>query len=196
MTKRIAFLFLSLFVCQSAFGQTKKWTLNKSHSRIGFSVTHLVISTVKGQFDDFSLTVLSDKPDFSDSKVELSITTSSVNTQNERRDNHLRGADFFDVESFPTMTFKSKGIEKVGDNKYKITGDLAIKDITKTVVLNGEFGGAVKAGNGMRAGFQITGEINRFDYGVKWDRKMDSGGLVVSEAVKIECDIQLDNGQR
>ena len=191
MKYALALLFL-LGMSSPAISQSIKWTQDASHSNVGFSVKHLVISSVTGNFKNYSVTVLSDKEDFSDAKVDVSINTASIYTDNENRDNHLRSDDFFNAEKYPAMTFKGKSMKKAGKNKYKLTGDLTIRNITKTVTLDVEFGGKVKDpwGN-TKAGFRIEGIINRFDYGLKWDKALETGGLVVDKEIRIVCDVEL-----
>lgn len=186
------FIVLFLFAGSATFAQSTKWTQDASHSHVGFAVKHLVIATAKGNFKDYTVTVLSDKDDFSDAKVEVVINTASVFTDNEDRDKHLRSDDFFNAEKYPTMVFKSKSMKKNGKNKYKLTGDLTIRDVTKTVTLDVEFGGQIKDpwGN-TKAGFTISGEVNRFDYGLKWSKTLEAGGLVVDKVVRIHCDVEL-----
>lgn len=172
--------------------QSTTWIQDASHSNVGFAIKHMVVATVRGNFKDYKVTVLSDKEDFSDAKIDVVINTSSINTENSDRDNHLRSDDFFNAEKYPTMVFKGRSLKKVSGNKYKLTGDLTIRDVTKTVTLDVEFGGKVKDpwGN-TKTGFTISGDINRFDYGLKWNKAIEAGGLVVSEDVRIVCDVEL-----
>jgi len=179
-------------VSGSATAQSTKWKEDASHTTIGFSVKHLVISTVTGKFNDYSISVLSDKPDFSDAKVEVKIKTKSINTENAKRDEHLRSADFFDAEKFGEITFISKKLVKTGNNTFKITGDLTMKGITKTVTLDAEFGGIATAWGTTKAGLSLSGVINRFDYGLSWNKVVEAGGMVVSDNVKLVIDVELD----
>lgn len=167
------------------------WQIDYDHSKIGFTARHMVISEVDGQFNDYTLN-LSGGKDFTDSKIELEIETKSVDTKNKDRDNHLRSADFFDAENFPKIKFVSKSIEKVDDDEYKLTGDLTIKDITKPIELDVTYGGTIKDPFGnIRAGFVITGKLNRFDYGLKWNNLIESGGAVVGKTIKINAPIEI-----
>ena len=190
MKRALSFLFLFIVSAGILSAQSTKWIQDASHSTVGFTVKHMLVSSVRGNFKDYKITVLSDKEDFSDAKIEVVINTSSVNTENGDRDNHLRSDDFFNAEKYPTMVFKGKSMKKVGKNKYKLTGDLTIRDVTKTVTLDVEFGGKVKDpwGN-TKTGFTISGDINRFDYGLKWSKAVEAGGLVVGENVHIDCDV-------
>lgn len=192
MKRALSFLFLFIVGAGILSAQSTKWVQDASHSTVGFTVKHMLVSSVRGNFKDYKITVLSDKEDFSDAKIEVVINTSSVNTDNGDRDNHLRSDDFFNAEKYPTMVFKGKSMKKVGKNKYKLTGDLTIRDVTKTVTLDVEFGGKVKDpwGN-IKTGFTIAGDINRFDYGLKWSKAIEAGGLVVGENVHIACDVEL-----
>lgn len=191
--KYVLALLLAFVVAGSAAtAQSTKWVQDASHSNVGFKIKHLVISSVSGNFKDYSITVLSDKEDFSDAKIEVTINTASIDTDNGDRDNHLRSDDFFNAEKYPKMVFKGKSMKKVGKNKYKLTGDLTIRDVTKTVTLDVEFGGKIKDpwGN-TKVGFRIEGLINRFDYGLKWSKAVETGGLVVDEDVRIICEVEL-----
>jgi polyisoprenoid-binding protein YceI len=192
MKRALVFLFLFVIGAGIVSAQSTKWVQDASHSNVGFSIKHMLVSTVRGNFKDYKITMLSDKEDFSDAKIEVVINTASINTENGDRDNHLRGDDFFNAEKYPTMTFKGKSMKKVGKDKYKLTGDLTIRDVTKQVTLDVEFGGKVKDpwGN-TKTGFTIEGDINRFNYGLKWNKAVEAGGLVVSENVHIICEVEL-----
>ena len=170
-----------------------KWALDPSHCKIGFSTTHFGISETEGFFRKFDGAISTEKEDFSDADVELSIDVNSIDTQDETRDGHLKSADFFNAGQFSNIHFKSTGMEVVKTNQYKMHGDLTMVGITKPVALNVDFGGIVEKdpfGN-TKAGFLITGKINRKDWGIVWNRNLDFGGLAVSENVKIKCHIQL-----
>lgn len=173
--------------------QSTKWKEDAAHSTIGFSVKHLLISTVKGQFNDYSVSALSDKPDFSDAKVTVKIKAQTINTDNKQRDEHLRSADFFEADKFPEIIFVSKKIEKTGKSTFKITGDFTMKGVTKTVTLNGEIGGilAKDPWGHTKAGLTLTGDVNRFDYGLNWNKAIEAGGFVVSENVKLNIELEL-----
>ncbi|GAC1380260.1 MAG: YceI family protein [Ginsengibacter sp.] len=168
-----------------------KWTVDPAHSEIHFKIKHLVISTVSGSFKTFSGEVESDKEDFTDAKVTGRIEVNSISTNQEQRDAHLKSADFFDAENYPEITFQSKSLSKEGTN-YKLTGDLTIRGISKQVTFDVEFGGgALDLYGQTKAGFDVTGKINRQDFGLKWSALTEAGGLVVSDEVKIEMSIQL-----
>lgn len=187
-------LFLLLFV-SLINAQTKEenvWVVDKAHSKIGFAVTHLLISEVEGYFKDFDLKVVTDREDFVDAKIEFTAKTASIFTDNEKRDAHLRSDDFFNSEKFPEMKFVSKSFKKVGKNKYKLTGDLTIRDVTKPITLDVLYNGTVKDpwGN-TKAGFNVTGQLNRFDYGLKWNALTELGGAVVDKIVKLRIHVEL-----
>jgi polyisoprenoid-binding protein YceI len=184
--KRVFMSALLAFFWLSTLGAQTMWKADKSHSSVTFSVTHLVISEVTGRFNDFDVTLTQGKDDFSASAVEATIKTASVNTDNEFRDKDLRSGNFFTADSFPTISFKSSTFEKTGDGTFKITGMLTIRDVTKEVILDAKLIGTMTDPRGnAKMGFKATTTIDRFDYGVKWDRKLDSGGLVVSKNVDI-----------
>ncbi len=184
--------FLVVGTSVSAFAQTGKWALDRSHSQISFSVSHMVVAEAEGKFDSFDATVLSDKEDLTDAKVDVTIQVASINTDNKDRDNHLKSGDFFEAEKFPTITFKSKELKKVSDTKYKLIGDFTMHGVTKSVEFDAKFGGVVKDGKGrLHAGFKVVGEINRQDFGVKWAKKLDNGGLVVGDMVEFKGNVEL-----
>lgn len=165
--KKIKLLAAALMLGTTVFAQTK-WTVDKAHAKVGFTVTHLSISEVDGNFKSFDASITADKPDFSDAVFEMSADVSSVNTDNDMRDNDLKSDHFFDAAKYPKITFKSKSISKIDDKKYKLTGDLTMHGVTKAVTLDLTLNGV---GKNMRtqkpiAGFKITGTINRNDFGV------------------------------
>ncbi|WP_126970250.1 YceI family protein [Gynurincola endophyticus] len=168
------------------------WNIDPNHSEVTFKVKHLVISTVTGQFKSFNGTVEAASDDFSDAKIEFAIDLDSIDTRNEQRDGHLKSADFFDVANHPQMTFKSTSVEKVSGSDYKLTGDLTIKGTTKSITLDVEFGGLQNDfyGNTV-AGFELSGKINRQEFGLTWSAVTETGGIVVSDDVKISANIEL-----
>jgi polyisoprenoid-binding protein YceI len=165
------------------------WTIDAAHSRVGFVARHLMITKVRGNFNDFA-GAITIADNLADSKVEATVQMVSINTGDEGRDGHLKTGDFFDVESFPTMTFVSKGLSVDGD-EGKLSGDLTLHGVTKPVTFDVEFEGvsADPWGN-TKAGFSATTEINRKDFGVEWNAVLETGGVAVGEKVKIELDIQ------
>lgn len=166
------------------------WSLDKAHSEIEFKVRHMMITSVKGQFKDFDIQVQSANENLTDAVIELTIDTNSIDTKNEQRDQHLKSADFFNVESFDTIKFKSTNIVSHGDD-IDMTGDLTIKGITKPITFDVEFGGIAKDpwGN-QKAGYTITGKINRQEYGLTWNAALETGGVMVSDDVKFQAEIQ------
>lgn len=191
--KRLAVVVLFLAVgFASLTAQQGGWKFDKSHSGITFSVRHLVISEVTGNFKDFDIAFNATKDDFTDASVEATIKVASINTDNERRDNHLKSDDFFNAEKFPEIKFKSSSFEKVGGNKYKITGDLTIRDVTKKVTFDATYNGSIKGmGGSTVTAWKATLDLNRFDYGLKWNRAIESGGLVVGEIVNITLNLEI-----
>ncbi|MEP6951726.1 MAG: YceI family protein [Ginsengibacter sp.] len=168
-----------------------KWLIDPAHSEIHFKIKHLVISTVTGSFKKFEGTVESEKDDFSDAVIRFSADTASVDTNNEQRDGHLKSDDFFNAEKYPKLTFVSTSIEK-DEDEYTVTGNLTIKDVTKPVELDVEYGGTTKDLYGQtKAGFDITGKIDRQEYGLKWSAITEGGGLVASDTVKLVMSIQV-----
>ncbi|OMP29878.1 MULTISPECIES: YceI family protein [Mangrovimonas] len=167
---------------------TTKWVIDPTHSDIGFKVKHLMISYVKGTFTNYEASI--EGEDFSSSPLEVSIEAASISTHNPERDAHLKSADFFDVEQYKFITFKSTSFTKV-DDAYELEGLLTIKDVTKTVSLYVEYGGTNKDpwGNEKLA-FEITGKINRKDFGLNWNAALETGGVLVGEDVKIMVEVQ------
>jgi polyisoprenoid-binding protein YceI len=176
----------------AAYAQQTVWQLDKSHSSVNFSIEHLVISETKGEFTDYAMNVKADQPDFSDVVFDLTIQTKSINTKDEARDKHLRAADFFDEAKNPVITFKGKKFIKVKGNQYVILGDLTMHGITKQVKLMAKFGGIVKdPWGGTRAGVSVWGEIDRYDFGLKYNSVLDAGGMAIGQMVNINCSIEL-----
>ena len=172
--------------------ETTKWAIDPTHSKIGFKVKHLMISNVLGSFREFEGEVSTVGNDFSKSVISFSLNTASVDTEIADRDGHLKSGDFFDVENYPKITFTGNGLKDLGDDLYELTGDLTIKGVTNSTALSVEFGGinADPWGN-VKAGFSITGKINRKNWGLTWNAALETGGVLVGEEVKINCDIEL-----
>lgn len=169
------------------------WKIDKDHSEIKFKVKHLLVSTVTGQFNNFNGTVEANAADFSDAKISFEADINSINTKNEQRDAHLKSADFFDAAKHPKLIFKSKSITKKSDSDYEMTGDLTIRGTTKGITLHVTYNGSSKGFGGVDvAGFEITGKVNRFDYGLQWNAVTEAGAIVVGEDVKLEIGIELN----
>lgn len=184
MRKMIPFVIATFFTT-SIFAQTT-WKSDKAHSQVSFAATHMGISEVEGVFDSFDATIVSSEKDFSDTVFEVNIDVASVDTQVEMRDDHLKSADFFDAEKYPTMSFKSNAIEKVSDDHYTVTGDLNFHGVTKPITLNVWYRGTLENEKGSVAGFQITGSINRtdFNFGTEFPAS------VLGNEVKIKVDAE------
>ncbi len=169
-----------------------KWALDPTHSEVTFKVRHMMISNVTGQITKFNADAETEGEDFTTAKVQFTAEAASVTTGNEQRDGHLQSPDFFDAAKFPQIKFKATKYEKAGhDGDYKVTGDLTIRDITKSVTLDAEFGGVIKDpwGN-TRAGFTIEGKVNRKDFGLQWHAVTEAGGLVVGDDVRIHINLE------
>jgi len=191
MKKFIA--LVTLLVVGALSTASAQWTLDKAHTGVTFSVKHMVISDVTGSFKDFDLTLTSTKDDFSDAVVEGTVKIASISTDNVQRDNHLKSDDFFNAEKFPSMKFKSTSFTKVGDNKYKLTGDLTIRDVTKSVTFDATLGGTMKAPWGVTiAAWKATTVINRFDFNLKWNKAIETGGLIVGQDVTITLNMEFN----
>lgn len=169
---------------------TTKWVLDPMHSEVQFKVKHLVISTVTGSFKKFEGTLETENDDFTGAEVNISLEVNSIDTNQDQRDGHLKSADFFDAEQYPTITFKSTSFEKDGGD-YTLKGDLTIKGVTKPVTLTAEHGGSATDFYGnTKAGFDVAGKINRKDFGLTWDGITEAGSVVVSEEVKLIFNVQ------
>ncbi len=188
MKKIISVLFLAL-VAGLASAQTK-WAFDKGHSNIQFNVTHMVVSEVNGGFKDYDGSVLSKADDFNGAEVEITIKTASINTGIDNRDGHLKSDDFFNAEKYPDAKFKGTLVKANG--KYTLNGDLTIRDVTKPISFDVTYGGTIDTGKGVKAGFKLTGKINRLEYGLKWSNKLASGEMVVGDSVEIVCKIELN----
>lgn len=190
MKKSYIFLFALLFT--AAVSAQTKWSIDKSHSKVGFSVSHLVITDVSGNFKNFDVYVETNGDEFENAKIDFWADVNTINTENEGRDKHLKSDDFFNAEKFPKIIFKSKSMKKVSGNKYQLVGDFTMRDVTKEITLDVVYRGIVKDGRGnTKAGFKVTGEVNRFDYGLKWNAALETGGLVVGKDVELIVDVQL-----
>jgi polyisoprenoid-binding protein YceI len=172
-----------------------KWGIDTTHSEVQFKVKHLVISTVTGSFKKFSGEVLSNGDDFSNAQVNFTLDVNSIDTNQADRDGHLKSEDFFAAAQYPSITFSKGVLKKVSDEKYKLLGNLTMRDITQVVELDVDFGGITKDpwGN-TRAGFELTGKLNRKDFGLNWNALTEAGGMVVSEDVRLHMNIELVKG--
>jgi polyisoprenoid-binding protein YceI len=175
----------------TAFAAPIKYDIDSAHSRVGFSVRHMMISEVQGSFKTFEGKFTFDAEKGTVSDADFSADTKSINTENEKRDEHLRSADFFDAEKNPKITFKNSKLKKVSKDKYKWSGDLTMHGVTKPVTFDLEFRGVAKDPYGMmRAGFVATGKINRKDFGLTWNKALETGGVAVSEEVALKIDAE------
>jgi polyisoprenoid-binding protein YceI len=186
--------FLTALAALAALATTgaaaDKFAADPSHSSIGFAVKHMVVSKVKGYFNDYTVDIVYDDKDLTKSSVEVAIKTASIDTKQQKRDDHLRSPDFFDAAKFPEITFKSKRIEKSGDG-YVAIGDFTMRGVTKEISLPFTFAGVVTDPYGnTRLGLSASTRLNRQEYGVSWSKTLDSGGLVVSDDVEIEIEIE------
>ena len=168
------------------------WALDPTHSEVGFKVKHMMFTNVSGKFNTYNVEMSNEEDDFSTAEISFTADINTIDTSNVDRDNHLKSGDFFNVEQFPQMIFKSTGIDKKSDSDYKINGQLTIKDVTKSVSLNAEFSGLMKDpwGN-IKAGLSIETKINRKDFGLTWNAALETGGVLVGEEVKIFAEIQV-----
>lgn len=175
---------------------TTTWTVDSAHAEIGFAVRHLMIATVRGRFGAVSGTVTVDEQNPHNSKVDVTVDVSSIDTRQEMRDNHLRSPDFFDVEKYPSMHFVSKKIEGDVSGEFRVIGDLTIRGVTREVALTATLEGRTQDPWGNeRAGFSASGKINRHDFGLNWNQALETGGVMVGDEVKLTIDVELVHQQ-
>jgi polyisoprenoid-binding protein YceI len=167
------------------------WALDPTHSELQFKIKHLMISTVTGQFNQFSATVETEDDDFSTAKVRFQADVNSISTNNEQRDMHLKAGDFFDAEKYPSVIFEGERMEKTSEDEFKLYGIITVRGVSRKLVLNVEFGGITQDpwGN-TRTGFSVTGKINRMDFGISFGTVSETGGLLLSDEVKINANVQ------
>ena len=168
------------------------WVIDPSHSEINFTVRHMMISNVRGRFEKFTGLVDFNEDNPAQSSVDVQIETASVYTKDEKRDGHLRSADFFDAETYPVLTFKSTRVEKVDDHHGRIYGDLTLRDLSRQVVLDAEYNGQMKSPWGSTsAGFSATTKINRKDWGLTWNVGLETGGWLVGDEITINIELEI-----
>lgn len=173
-------------------GKQTTWTIDPAHTHAGFAIKHLMIATVRGQFTDVKGTVVASESDPTSAKAEITIGTASITTGDGKRDTHLRSPDFFDVERFPAITFRSKRIEQKSGDSFRVVGDLTIRDVTREVAVDVELTGRAKDPWGNeRAAFEASTRINRGDYGLTWNAALEAGGVLVGDEVKISIEAEL-----
>ena len=190
MKKLGLFIIGMLLVASGAIAQAS-WNLDPSHTTIGFAVNHMVISEVNGQFKTYEGSLTTTGDDLAGSQISFSADVASIDTENEKRDGHLKSPDFFDAANHPKLTFKSSSVKKTGDDTYKVAGTLTIRGNSKEVEFDLKHNGTIKDPYGnTRAGFKLTGAINRMEYGLKWSAALETGGLVVDDEVRIICNIE------
>lgn len=171
------------------------WKIDPMHSNIEFKVKHLVISTVTGHFKSFDATVETEGEELENAEIHFEADAESVFTGVDQRDNHLRSDDFFNAEEYPKLTFDSTSFKKTGDDEYELNGNLTIRDVTKPVTLNVVHGGTIVDQNGdTKAGFEVTGKINRKEFGLKWNGVTEAGNVIVSDDVKLNLNVQFTKG--
>ena len=170
---------------------TNNWNIDTVHSGINFSVRHMVVSKVRGRFAKFSGELAIDDSDLTRSSVDVAIEAASIDTGNAQRDGHLRSADFFDVATFPELRFRSTRIDKRGDDRYTVVGQLTIRDVTREVSLDVEFGGRARDPWGNeRLGFVATASVDRKEFGLRWNQALETGGVLVGDRIDIELELQ------
>ncbi len=190
--KTTSLIIAGILMILSVNAQTTKWEIDKAHTKITFTVTHMMINDVMGTFEKYSGSFLSDKPDFSDAKISFTIDASSINTDEPTRDKHLKSPDFFNVEKYPEITFVGTSFKSTGNSMYKLTGDFTMNGVANSITLDVKNAGTIKDPYGnTRTGFKLTGTIDRTLWGLKYNSVMDSGGLMIGNDVAIICYVEL-----
>jgi polyisoprenoid-binding protein YceI len=182
-------LFLVVFAASAGLAQSN-WVMDPAHSSVTFSISHMVISHVVGNFKEFSVTLNSAKDDFAGASVEGVIKVASINTDNTMRDNHLRSDDFFNAEKYPEIHFKSTSFEKTADNKFAITGNLTIRDVTKKATFDAVLNGVMNTPQGLLASWTATITVDRFEYNLKWNKVIETGGLIVGKDATVTLNLE------
>lgn len=188
--KQLTTIIAALFISVVSFAQNT-WKVDPSHSKVGFSVSHLVISEVEGDFKTFDGSFENSGSDFSNAKISFSVDINSINTDNDQRDGHLKSEDFFYAEKYPKMTFESTSFKKKGKDTYELKGQLTMRGVTKTVTFDVKYGGQAVDGYGnTRAGFTATTTLNRMDFGIAWNAKTEQGTWTVGEDVEVSLKLE------
>jgi polyisoprenoid-binding protein YceI len=191
MTVLAALCMTFVAAITTSFAQST-WNIDPAHSAAQFQVRHMMISNVRGEFGKMSGKVTFDGKNYATIKAEAVIEVASINTREPKRDNDLRSANFFNAATYPSITFKSKRVENIQGSRFNLVGDLTMRGVTKEIVLEVEATSVIKGMSGeSRIGAHATGKVNRQDYGIKWNRSLDSGGVVVSDDVQITLDLEL-----
>ncbi|MFO7934106.1 MAG: YceI family protein [Bacteroidales bacterium] len=190
--------YLTIILCTGAAGimvaQERTWDLDPGHSDIGFTANFMLVSTVSGEFTDYTGTIVTEGTDFEGADIRITIRSGSIDTDNDLRDEDLRGESFLYVEEYPEITFESISFTGTSEDLYELEGELTIRGVTRRETLQARYNGTVSGEDQLRAGFRVTGTIDRFDYGVDWNSTF-SGGLVVSREVRIRCAVSLVSAQ-
>jgi len=192
MLRRLHALSFTLCLLAPACAGAATWEVDPGHSSVGFAVRHLMISSVRGEFHTFTGKAVGDPANPAGATIEATVDAASIDTRNEKRDQHLKSPDFFDVEKFPKMVFKSKKIEKTGDGKARVTGDLTLHGVTKEIVLDveGPTPTITDPWGNVKAGAHATGKIDRKDFGLVWNKALDGGGVMVGDEIEITIDVE------
>ncbi len=197
MKQLLRFICVAVMLAVPAVSSAGTWTIDPDHSNVGFKVRHLMVSNVKGSFDKHSGTVEIDDKDITKSNVTVTIEAASINTRVQKRDEHLRSADFFDVAKYPTISFVSRRVAKAGNDRLKVTGDLTIHGVTREVVLDveGPTGESKDPWGNFRRGVSASTTINRKNFGLTWNKALETGGVVVGDDVNISLEIEMIKAQ-
>jgi polyisoprenoid-binding protein YceI len=191
----VSLFAMSILISSGIVAQTK-WVVDKTHSHVKFSVAHMVVSEVEGSFKGFDGSLVASKDNLSDAVVTFSVDVESVNTDNANRDKHLKSDDFFNAEKFPKMSFVGKSMKPLGGNKYKLTGDLTMRDVTKTIEFDVTYGGKIQTDQGgYKSGFKARATIDRTQFGVNFTGTLKAGGLAVGNNVDIIVNLEMNQAK-
>jgi polyisoprenoid-binding protein YceI len=173
--------------------QAEPWNIDSAHTRVGFSVSHMVVSSVEGRFHDVKGTIDLDDKDLTKSTVDLTLAAGSIDTENEKRDGHLKSADFLDVAKYPNITFKSTRVVKATKNKYRVTGDLTIRNVKKSLTFDVSVSDPITdpSGKPVRAA-RVEGKLNRHDFGLNWNKALDKGGMLIGDEIALNVQFELN----
>lgn len=191
-TMKLTLLGLMVFVV-GAYAASKTWEIDQNHTTIGFSVDHMKISSVSGEFENYEGKIKTEGKDFENAEIMMSIDVGSITTDNKKRDRHLKSEEFFHAKEYPEIKFESTELEKVGEKEYRLTGRLTMRGNTQEETFKATHNGTVKDpfSEMIVSGWKVKGKINRYDYGLEWDKTTEAGNLIVGKEVRINCDVEL-----
>ena len=192
MSKKFSFLAIFMIFAATLSAEGRSWVIDNEHSNLRFITNHMMISEIEGHFEDFYAAVTFDEKEIATTNINVTARVGSINTGNVRRDDHLRSDDFFDADNYPELKFRGRSVQHISGNKFKLIGDMTVKNVTKEIAVDMSYGGMVVDywGN-KRAAIKLEGSFNRFDFGLNWNEVLEAGGLIVGEDVRIHCNLEI-----